>query len=151
VSSSGHPDCHRPTCHDHGVTAYEWDALTHVEQAFFINGIEHDILPGVFGDLTEAEQDLPLPDLTAILTSLVDRGWIEVRRYARWIADDGREGLTPGDVVRDQDLIQLLADPASWEYPDDPSWIGAPTLECTETGLRFVRSSPEESDEPKTM
>jgi hypothetical protein len=129
------------------VAEYDWDSLTHIEQAFFINGIEFDILPGVFGDLTEAEQDLPLPELAAVLTSLIDRGWIEVHRYERWIADDGREGLTAGDVVRGRDLVRLLGDPASWEYPDDPSWIGAPTLLCTETGVRFVRRSPAELDE----
>jgi hypothetical protein len=129
------------------VAEYDWDSLTHIEQAFFINGIEFDILPGVFGDLTEAEQDLPLPELAAVLTSLIDRGWIEVHRYERWIADDGREGLTAGDVVRGQDLARLLSDPASWEYPDDPSWIDAPMLLCTATGVRFARRSPAELDE----
>jgi hypothetical protein len=126
------------------VSGRDWDNLTHIEQCFFINAMEMDILPGVFGDLTEAERRFPLDELARILLSLVDRGWIEVRRYARWISEEGLEGLTPGDVVPRSELPLVLEDPASWEYPDDTSWIGAPTLVRTEAGLIVSRLSPEE-------
>ena len=38
----------------------------------------------------------------------------------------------------------LLADPATWEYLDDPSWIGALTLVETEAGRTISRMSAEE-------
>ncbi|WP_297601811.1 hypothetical protein [Mycobacterium sp.] len=89
------------------MSRHDWDGLSHVEQCFFINATEMDILSGVFGDLDAAEQDLPLGELAVILLSLVDRGWIEVRRYARWISPDGRDGLTPGDVVPRAELPEV--------------------------------------------
>jgi hypothetical protein len=126
------------------VSRQDWDALSHVEQCFFINATEMDILPGVLGDLEAAERQLPFEELATILLSLIDRGWIEARRYARWIAPDGLEGLAPGDVVPRSELPEVLADPASWEYPDNPSWLGALTLVRTEAGLVISRLSPEE-------
>ncbi|MGC9669632.1 hypothetical protein ACNTMW_24165 [Planosporangium sp. 12N6] len=126
------------------MSQQDWDNLNHVEQAFFINAMEIDILPGVRGDLDEAEQWLPFDELARILLSLVDRGWIEVRRYQPWISDEGLPGLEPGDVVPRSQLPHVLADPASWEYPDDSSWIGALTLVRTEAGLEVSRLSPEE-------
>jgi hypothetical protein len=131
-------------CHDHGMSQQDWDNLSHVEHAFFINAMEMDILPGVRGDLDEAEQQLPFDELARTLLSLVDRGWIEVRRYKRWISDEGLPGLEPGDMVPRSELPHVLADPASWEYPDDTSWIGALTLVRTEAGLVISSLSPEE-------
>ncbi|GAA2357663.1 hypothetical protein Cme02nite_51480 [Catellatospora methionotrophica] len=52
------------------VTEREWDTLTAIERAFLVNAMEMDILPGVFGDLTEAEQTLPLHDLADVLLSI---------------------------------------------------------------------------------
>jgi hypothetical protein len=129
------------------VRQQDWDVLSHVEHCSFINAMEMDILPGVLGDLEPAEQELPFGELAIILLSLIDRGWIEVRRYVRWISPDGLEGLAPGDVVPRSELPEVLADPASWEYPDDPSWLGALTLVRTEAGLVISRIS---SDEAKT-
>jgi hypothetical protein len=106
--------------------------------------MEIDILPGVRGDLDEAERQLPFDELARILLSLVDRGWIEVRRYKRWISEEGLAGLEPGDVVPRPELPQILADPTSWEYPDDTGWIGALTLVRTEAGLVVSQLSPEE-------
>jgi hypothetical protein len=131
-------------CEEGVVSHQDRGALNHVEQCFFINAMEMDILPGVLGDLEPTEQELPFGELATILLSLVDRGWIEVRRYARWISPDGLEGLEPGDVVQCTELPGVLADPASWEYPDDPSWLGALTLVRTEAGLVISRLSPEE-------
>src|SRR5262249_23272535 len=127
-----------------GVSEQDWDALGRVEQCFFINAMEIDILPGVCGDLNEAERQLPFEELARILLSLVDRGWLEVRRYKRGISGEGLDGLDPGDVVPRPELPQTRADPASWEYPDDTSWIGAVTLVRTEAGLMVSRLSPEE-------
>ncbi len=126
------------------MSKQDWDALNHIEQCFFVNAMEMDTLYGVRGDLEGPERQLPFEELARILLSLVDRGWIEVRRYKRWISDEGLEGLTPGDVVPRSELPPILADPASWEYPDDPSWIGALTLVRTEAGLAVSRLSPEE-------
>jgi hypothetical protein len=106
--------------------------------------MEMDILPGVRSDLDGAERQLPFDELARVLLSLVDRGWIEVRRYKRWISNEGLEGLTPGDVVPREALPQILADPSSWEYPEDPSWIGALTLVRTEAGRVVSSVSPEE-------
>jgi hypothetical protein len=126
------------------VSKQDWDNLSHVEQCLFINAMEMDILPGVRGDLDEAERQLPFDELARILLSMADRGWIEVRRYERWISDEGLQGLAPGDVVPRSELPRVLADPANWEYPDDTSWIGALTLVRTEAGLVVSRLSPEE-------
>jgi hypothetical protein len=103
------------------VSKQDWDRLSHVEERFFINAMEMDILPGVRSDLDGAERQLPFDELARVLLSLVDRGWIEVRRYKRWISNEGLEGLTPGDVVPREALPQILSDPSSWEYPEDPS------------------------------
>ncbi|MGC1209983.1 MAG: hypothetical protein WA890_01785 [Micromonospora sp.] len=125
----------------------DWDNLSHVEQCFFISATEMDILPDVRADLDDDERRLPLDELARTLLSLVDRGWIEVRRYERWISENGSKGLTPGDVVPRDELAQVLAEPTNWEYPDDTSWIGALTLVRTETGLVISRLSPEDMAE----
>ncbi|WP_446218849.1 hypothetical protein [Micromonospora sp. IBHARD004] len=126
------------------MSQQDWDNLSHVEQCFFINAMEMDILPGVRGDLDEAARRLPFDELARILLSLVDRGWIEVRKYERWISEEGLEGLTPGEVVPRPQLPQVLADSANWEYPDDLSWIGALTLVRTDAGLVLSRLSADE-------
>ncbi|MBQ0905421.1 hypothetical protein [Micromonospora sp. U21] len=120
------------------------ERLTNVERAFFVNAFEMDLLAGVFGDLAGSKQEMPLHELTQVLLSLIDRGWIEVRRYDRWIAEDGREGLMPGEAVARQHLPQLLADPATWEYPEGATWVGAITLVETESGSKVSRMPPEE-------
>jgi hypothetical protein len=122
----------------------EWQRLTHIERAFFINAFEMDLLPGVFGDLDPAQPAPSLSELACALLKLVDNGWMEMRRYVRRVADDGREGLAHGDPVPRDQLPVVLADPASWEYPDDSSWIGALTLVETEAGRTISRMSADE-------
>lgn len=134
-----------PTPHTHAVSKHDWDALSHVEQCFLINAMEMDILPGVYGDLTSAEQELPLNVLATILLSMVDRGWVEVRRYDRWISPKGEDGLIAGDLVPRETLPAVLADPTSWDYyAGDNSWVGALTLVRTEAGRVVSSLSPEE-------
>ena len=116
------------------ATARTWDTITSIERAFFLSSVEMDILPGVFGDLTPAEHELPLAELAEILMPLVADGLIELRRYERWISPNGQDGLTPGEAVPAEELAALLADPSTWEYPDDPSWVGALTLTVTQAG-----------------
>jgi hypothetical protein len=120
------------------VSKEAWDALSNVEYAFVINAIEHDILPGFFGDLTEEERELPLPELAAVLMSLIDRGWIEVRPYREWIAEDGQPGLRPGEALSRSEIVALLAVPDTWEQRAGPSWIGAPNLVLTPLGDRVM-------------
>ncbi len=123
---------------DSGVTV--WEGLTHVEKCLLVNAFEYDLLAGVFGDLTPAEQELQLAELAEILQALIDRGWIEVRRYEPWIAEDGSEGLAASGVVAKDEVPRVLADPESWRYPDDPSWIGAVTLVETEVWVARRRA-----------
>ncbi|MFF3015641.1 hypothetical protein [Streptomyces sp. NPDC057939] len=121
-----------------------WEALTESERAFLISSYEIDILPGVRGDLAEADQSAPVEELAQILLGLVDRGWIEVCRVVPWTSPAGREGFQPGEPVPRDRLQALLCDPANWEYPDDDRWIGALTLVETAEGQKITRLSPGE-------
>jgi hypothetical protein len=128
---------------DHrGMSQREWNALPQAEKAFMVSSFEHDILPGVWGDLPESLQRVPLSEVAAILLSLVDRGWIEVHRIAPWTAPDGQVGYQPGDLVPHDQLSAVLADTQEWEYPaDPPSWVGALTLVETEAGRKVSHRS----------
>ncbi|MET9101547.1 hypothetical protein [Streptomyces antibioticus] len=120
------------------MSEHEWDALTGAEEAFMVNAYEIDILPGVRGDLGEADRSRPLGELAEVLLTLVDRGWVEVRRVAPWTAPSGESGFQPGDPVARERLPAVLEDAAAWEYPDDGDWIGALTLVGTEAGRRIT-------------
>lgn len=111
-----------------------------------VNSYEIDILAGVWGDLDDADQPRPVKELAQILLTLIDRGWIEVRRVAPWTSPSGEEGFQPGELVPRDQLPAILQDASSWEYPDG-SWIGAVTLVETEAGRKITRRSPEEMDE----
>ncbi|MFK0017108.1 hypothetical protein [Streptomyces sp. NPDC091027] len=124
----------------------EWQALTKSEKAFMVNSYEIDILAGVWGDLDDADQPRPVKELAQILLTLIDRGWIEVRRVAPWTSPSGEEGFQPGELVPRDQLPAILQDPSSWDYPDD-SWIGSVTLVETEAGKKITRRSPEGMDE----
>ncbi|MEU9088495.1 hypothetical protein [Streptomyces sp. NPDC048357] len=124
-----------------------WAALSESERAFLINSYEIDILPGVWGDLEEPDQSLPVDQLAQILLGLVDRGWIEVRRVAPWISPAGQEGFQHGELVPRDQLQALLCDAANWEYPEDGNWIGALTLVETTEGRKITHLSPEERAE----
>ncbi|MGW2272586.1 hypothetical protein [Streptomyces yangpuensis] len=128
------------------MSEHEWQALTKSEKAFMVNSYEIDILAGVWGDLDDADQPRPVKELAQILFTLIDRGWIEVRRVAPWTSPSGEEGFQPGELVPRDQLPAILQDASSWEYPDD-SWIGAVTLVETEAGKKITRRSPEEMDE----
>ncbi|WP_329325135.1 hypothetical protein [[Kitasatospora] papulosa] len=120
----------------------EWQALTKSEEAFMVNSYEIDILAGVWGD--DADQSRPVNELAAILLTLIDRGWTEVRRVAPWTSPSGEKGLQPGELVPRGQLPAALEYAANWEYPDDGNWIGAVTLVETEAGKKITRRSPEE-------
>ncbi|MFG3047198.1 hypothetical protein ACGFZR_19990 [Streptomyces sp. NPDC048241] len=125
----------------------EWQALTKSEEAFMVNSYEIDILAGVWGDLDDDDQSRPVNELAGILLPLVDRGWIEVRRFAPWTSPSGEKGFQHGELVPRDQLPAVLEGAANWEYPDDGSWIGAVTLVETEAGKRITRVSPEEMAE----
>ncbi|MFD5141628.1 hypothetical protein ACFWMX_36320 [Streptomyces sp. NPDC058378] len=129
------------------MSKQEWDTLTKSEEAFMVNSYEIDILPGVWGDLDEADQSRPVNELAGILLVLIDRGWIEVRRLAPWISPGGKNGFQPGELVPRDQLPAILEDAANWEYPDSGNWIGALTLVETEAGKKITRLSPEEMAE----
>ncbi|MFD4862496.1 hypothetical protein [Streptomyces atratus] len=128
------------------MSEHEWQALTKSEEAFMVNSYEIDILAGVWGDLDDADQSRPVKELTGILLTLIDRGWIEVRRVAPWTSPSGKEGFQPGELVPRNQLPAVLEDASNWEYPDG-SWIGAVTLVETEAGKKITRRSPEEMAE----
>lgn len=109
-----------------------------------VNSYEIDILPGVWGDLDEADQSRPVNELAGILLALIDRGWIEVRRLAPWTSPAGESGFQPGELVPRDRLPAILEDAANWEYPEDGNWIGALTLVETEAGKKITRLSLEE-------
>ncbi|MFD3538135.1 hypothetical protein ACFWUQ_01355 [Streptomyces sp. NPDC058662] len=129
------------------MSRHEWDALTEAEEAFMVNSYEIDILAGVWGDLGDTDQSRPVSELAGILLTLVDRGWIEVRRVAPWTSPAGENGFQPGEVIPRDQLPGILGDAANWEYPDDGDWIGALTLVETEAGRKITRLSPGEMAE----
>ncbi|MEU9321813.1 hypothetical protein [Streptomyces sp. NPDC048295] len=129
------------------MSKQEWDTLTKSEEAFMVNSYEIDILPGVWGDLDEADQSRPVDELAGILLALIDRGWIEARRLAPWTSPSGENGFQPGELVPRDQLPVILEDAANWEYPEDGNWIGALTLVETEAGKGITRLSPEEMAE----
>ncbi|MFD6888195.1 hypothetical protein [Streptomyces sp. NPDC059957] len=129
------------------MSEHEWQALTTSEEAFMVNSYEIDILAGVRGDLDDVDQARPVKELARILLTLIDRGWIEVRRVAPWTSPSGEEGFQPGELVSRDQLPAVLEDASSWEYPDDGNWIGAVTLVETEAGKKITRRSPEETAE----
>ncbi|MET9662762.1 MULTISPECIES: hypothetical protein [unclassified Streptomyces] len=129
------------------MSKQEWDTLTKSEEAFMVNSYEIDILPGVWGDLDEADQSRPVNELAGILLALIDRGWTEVRRLAPWTSPAGENGFQPGELVPRDQLPAILEDAANWEYPEDGNWIGALTLVETEAGKKITRLSPEEMAE----
>ncbi|GAA2794042.1 hypothetical protein VO63_24890 [Streptomyces showdoensis] len=113
------------------------DELPSVERAFMLNAMEIDILPGVRGDLEEPLSSGPSAELTPVVLSLVDRGWVEVCRVIPWTAPDGSTGFQPGAPIARGDLPVLLADDDNWEYPDSGEWIGCLTLTLTEEGRQI--------------
>lgn len=108
-----------------------------------VNSYEIDILAGVWGDLSEADQSLPVDELAGILLPLIDRGWIEARRVASWTSPSGEKGFQPGELVPRDQLPKVLEEATNWEYPDG-DWIGALTLVETEAGKKITHGSPEE-------
>ncbi|MFD9455700.1 hypothetical protein ACFWBC_21765 [Streptomyces sp. NPDC059985] len=127
------------------MSEQEWGALSESERAFLINSYEIDILPGVWGDLAEADQSSPVGELAQILLDLVDRGWIEVCMVTPWTSPTGRAGFRPGAPVPRDRLPELLRDEANWEYPQDGDWIGALTLVETAEGQKITRLQPGET------
>ncbi|MET8748113.1 hypothetical protein [Streptomyces sp. NPDC004728] len=129
------------------MSEHEWQALTKSEEAFMVNSYEIDVLAGVWGDLDDADQFWPVKELAGALLTLIDRGWIEVRRVAPWTSPPGERGLQPGELVPCVQLPAVLEDAANWEYPDDGNWIGAVTLVETEAGKKITRRVSEETAE----
>ncbi|WP_212829553.1 hypothetical protein [Catellatospora sp. TT07R-123] len=91
--------------------------LSHEESCLLLNAGEHDLLPGVLHDWRtdqQPEEQLShLPLLADALLGLVDRGVVEVRRLSPDLAAAGSY-----EVLDREDLAEVLADPATWQYTD---------------------------------
>ncbi|HEV3358316.1 MAG TPA: hypothetical protein VG247_16085 [Pseudonocardiaceae bacterium] len=99
-------------CEDWAVRT--WDELSHEEQCLMVNAREHDLLPGTLHDwrtdLDQGAQLALVSELADALVSLVDLGFVEVRRIV--------PGRDDGDTVPRADLPAVLADTEVWDYSE---------------------------------
>ncbi|WP_146067850.1 hypothetical protein [Streptomyces sp. Ru72] len=108
-----------------------WAALTSVERDLMVCASE---AWGILAYATNGkDEDGHAVDLPRIVLGLVDRGWVHVHRLEPWRAPDGQAGATYGPPIPRAEVPEVLKDPAVWDDPDDPDWIGAVTLSATET------------------
>jgi len=106
------------------------------EYCLFINGGEAADLWAVLADWTKSEDEEEwkkhIPRFARLIGCWQRLGFIKVFRSDVWPAD------TEGEEVTGQDLDNLLADPGSWEYAEEPtSWI------CVASGDRDIRELEE--------
>lgn len=110
-----------------------WATVTPVEHALMICAQEASgILAYAEGDIVDGE-DYEQADLVRGVLSLVDRGWVHVHRIEPWTAPDGHTGVGYGPPIPRTEIPSLLEDPATWDDPEDPNWLGAVTLTLTGT------------------
>ncbi|MET7891810.1 hypothetical protein [Streptomyces mirabilis] len=108
-----------------------WTALTRVEHDLMISATEAS---GILVYATNSKDEVGhAVDLPQIVLGLVDRGWVHIHRLERWTSPDGQAGATYGPPIPRAEIPAVLKDPAVWDDPDDPDWIGAVTLSVTET------------------
>lgn len=113
-----------------------WDGLSQIEYDLIICAMEASgILPNSWSASEDSEAPVP-SDVVAAVLSLVDRGWVEVRRFEPWTAPDGSEGETHGEPIARDEIPAVLADPDTWDEPDVRSWAGEVTLTLTEAWKR---------------
>jgi hypothetical protein len=107
-----------------------WTTLTEVERDLMICAIE---AWGILAYATHDEDEGGNPiDVPGIVLSLVDRGWVQLHRIEPWTAPDGEAGATYGPPIPRAEIPAVLEDPATWDDPEDPRWIGVVTLSPTE-------------------
>jgi len=118
-----------------------WATVTSVEHALLICAQETwGILAYVEGDIEDGE-DYEQADLVRGVLSLVDRGWVQVHRIEPWTAPDGRPGVDYGPPIPRTEISSVLEDPATWDDPQDPRWLGAVTLSLTDAWRELHRQS----------
>ncbi|MFC5910351.1 hypothetical protein [Streptacidiphilus monticola] len=111
--------------------------LSRIEHDLMICGIEAwGILAYATGDRDEDGNPVDLP---ATVLSLVDRGWVTIHRIEPWTAPHGKKGATYSEPLPREEIPAVLADPATWDDPQDASWMGAITLSATEAGRDILR------------
>ncbi|WP_377272103.1 hypothetical protein [Peterkaempfera sp. SMS 1(5)a] len=126
------------------MTDSPWTTLSPVEHDLMICAIEAwGVLPYAAGD--EDEDGNPI-DLPGVVLSLVDRGWVQLHRLEAWTSPDGQEGATYGPPILRSEIPTILEDPATWDDPEDPGWIGAVTLSTTEAWRELSRQGRAASD-----
>jgi hypothetical protein len=130
-------------CHTQPVSHSDWNNLTRIERSFLVNAAEQDILAGTLGDLDEAEQDLPHGRLGEILVGLIDRGWVEVRRYVIGTMPDWKsvmswvETNSPGFSMTRAPGTTTTTSPVgsvrqSWSSPRQASRSGISRHDCVD-------------------
>ncbi|MET7542893.1 hypothetical protein [Streptomyces sp. NPDC005507] len=113
------------------MTDSPWMTLTSVEHELMICASE---AWGILAYATNGkDEDGHLVDLPCVVLGLVDRGWVQVHRLEPWTAPNGEEGATHGPPIPRAEIPEVLQDPATWDDPEEPSWIGTVTLSVTET------------------
>ncbi|MBY8877257.1 hypothetical protein [Actinacidiphila acidipaludis] len=116
-----------------------WSNVTPIEHALMICAQEAwGILAYAEGDIEDGE-DYEQDDLIRGVLNLVDRGWVHVHRIEPWTAPDGHTGVDYGPPVPRPGIPSLLAEPATWDDPEDPSWVGAVTLSFTDAWRELRR------------
>lgn len=109
-----------------------WATVTPVEHALMICAQEvSGILAYCDGDIPD-DHSYEQADLVRGVLSLVDRGWVHVHRIVPWTAPDGHKGVDYGPPIPRVEIPSVLEDPATWDDPEDSSWIGAVTLSFTD-------------------
>ena len=113
------------------MTETQWSALSHTEQELMICALEGT---GMLAFVDDHDEHGDPVDLSAVVLSLVDRGWVSVHRMEPWTAPDGQQGIAYGAALARDEIFEVLADPATWDCVNSYLWYGAVTLWLTETG-----------------
>ncbi|MFJ9123156.1 hypothetical protein ACIRJS_03630 [Streptomyces sp. NPDC102340] len=106
------------------------------EYCLYINGTETADLWAILSDWTKSEDEEEwkkhVPRFSRLIACWQPLGFIKVFRSDEWPAE------LSGEEVTGQALADLLADPASWEYQEEPTrWI------CVSPGDRDIHELEE--------
>ncbi|MCC3650641.1 hypothetical protein LIX60_03870 [Streptomyces sp. S07_1.15] len=102
------------------------------EYCLYVNGGEGSDLWSLLADWSDSEDERErvkhIPRFARLIACWSRLGFIKVFRSDEWPADH------TGEEVTGQELDELLADPQSWEYTEEPTrWI------CVASGDRDIQ------------